>query len=105
MHKPVMNYEKKARIYKSVHYIQGIGRKPIRVVYAPLNRAQKAKLIEYYVNHPDITMRALAVIFKTNEWTASTIITKDYFGVKTNNPVIITRQSKINDLQPELIEL
>jgi hypothetical protein len=76
--------------------------KELGLRYNNLSRSARAELIEYFVCHPDITMKNLGEKFDTNEWTAARIITRDYFGIKENDCYVILKQSKINLPEPEL---
>jgi predicted HTH transcriptional regulator len=62
--------------------------------------ADKVSMIEYWVNNPDTTMRTLAAMYVISEHTAGRIIS-NYLGKDIERPVMISRQSKLNE--PELI--
>jgi hypothetical protein len=66
-----------------------------------LTNAQKAQIIEYWLNNPGMRMKDVGRPFEVSEHTVSNLITRDYFGRSPLNPMTITLQSKLNMDDPE----
>lgn len=71
-----------------------------------LTSAQKAQIIEYWVNNPDKTKRYIGKRFNINHTTLSMMLTRDYIAKKPHyllGLTVIILPSKINE--PELITI
>lgn len=63
--------------------------------YRFYTNAQKAEIIEYFVNNPNTKLTEIGKIFNCSYWTVTEILTKNYFHKKPEHPEILVLQSNV----------